>query len=251
MRTSRSLFVAGALALLALAGCTIRTEREELLPWLLRKSSYRAFGGFGDSTHVTFYAKHWGFWRTLDAWNAVPLDADHAFVENEHGCGFVTRGSLRTTLVCERGMSKSVALPPGPPALDCVEAVAHESGVTGLLWRRFDARGRQVGEQTIPVVGPSRVFAPPADVFAYDEEGVPYFLMLDRDAQADYRVAPRRCALASTRHNEPSIEGPESMGWDDCRRAEAWQAAAGRRLYDAWTARDAVRAAGSARSARP
>jgi len=52
--------VKGARALLAavllatLPGCTIRSEREEVLPWLLKKSTYTALGGFGGSTQSTF-----------------------------------------------------------------------------------------------------------------------------------------------------------------------------------------------------
>jgi hypothetical protein len=221
-----------ALALLASASCTYRSEREELLPWLLRRSIYTEFGSFGGSTHTTFYAKYWGFWRSLEGWSVSIVDAEHILIESEAGYGLLARGSLRTNAVCTRGMATSVSLPPRPAAVDCVEAVAWDGGIAALRWRRFDPGGRLLDERTAQVIGPNRIFAPSPGVFAYDDEGRPYFLILDREAQADYRVRLRRCALVSV-GGVPPIEGREDMDADDCRRTSWWSDLAGRALVNA------------------
>lgn len=210
-----------------------------MLPWLLKKSTYTAFGGFGGGTQSSFYVKHWGFWRALDAWNVVVLDVEHVLVDREGSYAVLARGSLRAQLVCEKRMSLSVSLPPGPAAVDCVDAGAHEDGITGLAWRRFDARGRKLDERTVFVVGDGRIFPQPR-VFAYDDAGVPYFLTMSREAAADYRIQPRDCALVSNRNNDPPLVGPAELSWDECNRPATWEKVAGRRLHEARMQRNGV-----------
>ena len=236
MRGRRARFAACAALLLAVAGCTIRSEREEVLPWLLKKSTTRTFGNFPGHSQSTWFVKYWGFWRSLDAWNAVVLDGEHVLLENEKGYAVLARGSLSTSLVCEK--PTSVSLPPGPAAVDCVEPAAHEDGVVGVAWRRFDPRGRKLDAQTVSVIGPGRIFAPPPVVFVYDDDAVPYFLMMSREAAADYRVQPRDCALVSIRNNDPPLVGPPELEWDACHRAETWTKAVGRRFQQAGMQRE-------------
>jgi hypothetical protein len=235
MRRRLAVFAVCA-ALLASAGCTIRSEREELLPWLLKKSTYRAFGSFAGNTESTYFAKYWGFWRGLDAWNVVVLDGEHVLLQGETGYSVLSHGSLRPTFLCER--LTSVSLPPGPAAVDCVDPVHQQGVLTGIAWRRFDPRGRKLDEQTVRVVGSGRIFPPPALVFAYDDAAVPYFLMMNGDAAEDYRVEPRDCALVSIRNNDPPLMGPAELRWDECHHADTWTRVTGRRFHQAGMQRE-------------
>jgi hypothetical protein len=220
---------AAALGLL-LPGCTIRSEREEILPWLLVKRTYLAFGSFGGSTQSTYYAKYFGFWRSLDVWHAVVLDREHALVQGEEGYGLLRQGSLGIRHVC--GPLTPVSVPPGPAAVDTVDPTAHaDGGVIAVRWRRIDADGRVTEEQTLSAVGDRLLVPAPPPVFAYDDAGAAYFLMMDREAARDYRHLPTGCALLSTRHNEPVVPGPEDMSWDQCRQPAEWAKILGRPLH--------------------
>jgi hypothetical protein len=227
--TKRVLLAACALLLLAGAGCRIENERTLILPWLLKKSTYRGFGGFGGGWHQSYFAKHWGFWRRLDAWNAVVLDPEHVLIYSNEGIAVLRRGSLATTTVCP-GM-QWLSLPPGLPAADCIEPVWREQRLVAIRWRRFGVTGREVDEGTVSPSGEARVFAPSLQVFAYDDEAHPYFLTLNPEAARDYRIMPRDCALVSTRaEGEPWI-APASFTADECDRPAAWEGVVGRRLF--------------------
>src|SRR4029453_16059206 len=90
----------------------------------------------------------------------------------------------------------------------------------------------------------------PALVFAYDDAAVPYFLMMNGAAAADYRVEPRDCALVSIRNNDPPLMGPAELRWDECHHADTWTRVTGRRFHQAGRPREWPSPPGTPRAAR-
>ena len=219
--------------LLAFGGCTMESERETLLPWLMVKTTHRAFGSFGGNTQAKYYAKYYGLWRGLDVWMVVVLDPANVLVRNDEGYGVLHQGSLRPVPVCAK--TSSVTVPPGSAVLDCVDSAAHTDGeLTELRWRRLALSGEVLEERAVSALGPGRIFPPAPQLLVYDDEGVPYFLMMNAAAARDYRVQPTDCALLSARHNAPvPVAGPPEMSWAECRQAAAWEKLVGRRLLEA------------------
>jgi hypothetical protein len=103
-----------ALAALAL-GCT--TERETILPWLMVKKVTVSMGGFGNSSHLSYFVKHFGFWRKLDAWAVWVVDDDHVLLNDQEGWGILRHGQLRSVHVCRP--HDSLTVPPVPGRVDC------------------------------------------------------------------------------------------------------------------------------------
>lgn len=218
---------------LAVTSCSAETERETILPWLMTKSTTRQWGGFGSSTHKTLYARHWGFWRSLDAWDATVLDAGHALVRDAEGAAILREGSLTPTRVC--GLYATLTIPPIAGAVDCVETSIHtELGLIRIRARRFGLDGEVRDEWLLSAVGERRVFHGPARVLAYGADGTPYFLMMDAEAARDHRHRPSGCAvLAPGSNGEPHvIEGSATMSWDQCMQPPEWAAAAAERLIE-------------------
>jgi hypothetical protein len=218
---------------LAFGGCTMESERETLLPWLRVETTHRAFGSFGGNTQARYYVKYYGFWRGLDVWMVVVLDPANVLVRNEEGYGVLHQGSLRPVPVCAK--TSSLTVPPGSAVLDCVDSAAHTDGeLTGLRWRRFALSGEVLEERAVSALGAGRIFPPAPQLLVYDDDGAPYFLMMNAAAARDYRVQPTDCALLSARHSAPApVAGPPQMSWNECRQPAAWERAAGRRLHGA------------------
>jgi hypothetical protein len=216
--------LACAASLLALAGCTIEREREQVLPWLLREDIYTAFGSFGGSTNSTYYTRHWGFWRGLDVWDASVLDAEHALVSDAEGTGVLREGSLTPFRVCPQPYA-TPSVPPIDDAVDCAEAVGHSHlGIVKVRARRLDYAGELRSEWTLDAPGERRIFHPYAQVLAYDAEGVPYFVVMDAEAARDYRIQPRDCALVAPGPDGGTrvVPGPAQMTWEECFRPAHW-----------------------------
>lgn len=208
---------------LAVTSCSAETERETILPWLMTKSTTRQWGGFGSSTSKRLYARYWGFWRSLDAWDASVLDPGHALVRDAEGAAILREGSLTPTRVC--GLHATLTIPPVAGAVDCAESSIHTGlGLVRIRATRLGLDGEVRDEWTFTAVGERRVFHGPARVLAYGADGTPHFLTMDAEAARDHRHRPIACALlAPRRDGEPRvIEGPAAMTWDQCMQPTAW-----------------------------
>jgi len=221
---ARAWLLACAAALVALAGCRIEREREQVMPWLLKENIDTAFGGFGGSTHNTYYTRHWGFWRGLDVWDASALDAEHVLVSDADGTGVLRKGSLTPVRVCPL-LYATPSVPPIDDAVDCAEAVGHSQlGIVKVRTRRLDYAGELRNEWTLAAPGERRIFHPYAQVLAYDAEGVPYFVAMDVEAARDYRIEPRDCALVAPGPEGGTrvVPGPSQMTWHECFQPSLW-----------------------------
>jgi len=208
------------LVVLALGlGCT--TERETILPWLMRKKVTVSMGGFGDSTHVTYFVKHYGIWRKLDAWSAWVVDDEHALVNDRDGWGILRRGRLTPVHVCRP--YESLTVPPLPDRVDCSERAPDANGpLTRVRAVRFDLSGRVVDSWTLSAVGEGRIFHPTARVVFYDDAGTPYFVIMDGAAATTCWDRPCGCALVWPGNDGARVvEGPALRG-DQCHRPESW-----------------------------
>ncbi len=222
-----------------LASCTIRSEHETILPWLLKKSTYRAFGSFGGSTENTYYTHYWGFWRGLDIWDASVLDAEHVLVRDEEGAGILRKGSLSPVRVC--GVYERLSVPPIDGAVDCLSAAAHsDGGVTEIRLVRRGLAGEILEDWSLSAIVHERVFHPSLGVLFYDESGAPYFSILDPAAARDYRALPSRCALLTTAGSGTPrvVPAPTQMALHECFQRGPWEALLERPLYAATQRRE-------------
>lgn len=222
-----------SLAALTLAlGCT--TERETILPWLMRKTVTVSMGGFGDSTSVAYFAKHFGFWRKLEAWAAWVVDDDHALLNDHDGWAILRRGSLQPVHVCRP--YESLTVPPLPDRVDCAERAPDANGpLTRVRAVRRDLSGRIVDDWTLSAVGDGRIFHASPRIVFYDDAGTPYFVIMDGDAAPTCWDRPCGCALLSPAPGNDGarvVEGPALRG-DECHRPERWQPLVDRSLHPA------------------
>jgi hypothetical protein len=219
-----------AVAALAL-GCT--TERETILPWLLVKKTTVSMGGFGNSSHMSYFVKHYGFWRKLDAWAAWVIDDGRALLNDEEGWAILRRGSLRPVHVCRP--YESLTVPPLPGRFDCSERAPDANGpLTRVRAVRFDLSGRIVEDWRLSAVGEGRIFHASPRIVFYDDEGTPYFVIMDGEAATTCWDRPCGCALLSPGNDGARVvEGPTLKG-ADCHRRESWEPLVGRRLRDGW-----------------
>lgn len=222
-----------ALVLAALAGgCA--TERELLLPWLMAKRVTVSMGGFGGSTSTTYFAKHYGFWRKLDAWAVWVLDADHALLNDAEGWGILRRGRLRPVHVCRP--YDSLTVPPVPGRVDCSEYVRDASvPLTRVRAVRVDLSGRIADDWTVSAVGDGRIFHASPRIAFYDDDGTPYFVIRDGEMAATCGDRPCGCALLfpDGEGTIAVVENPDLLG-GECHRPERWQPLVGRRLRHAF-----------------
>jgi hypothetical protein len=226
--------IVAALVALASTACTVQTERETVLPWLMKKSTYRAFGNFSGSTSTTYYARHWGLWRSLEGWGVTVLDAEHALVRDAQGVGILRKGSLTPVRAC--GLYGVLTIPPASGAVDCVEGSGHgPGGLTQIRVRRLAFDGEILDERTVSAPGETRIFQGPARAVAYDDDANAYFLVMDAEAARDSRIRPTACALVTRiGAGEPRvIEGAGDMSWQQCVQPASWEIAAERRLRPA------------------
>lgn len=218
-----------AVAALAL-GCS--TEREPILPWLLAKKTTVSMGGFGDSSHKSYFVKHYGFWRELDAWAAWPIDDGHALLNDEQGWAILRQNSVRPIHVCRP--YESLTVPPLPGRVDCSERAPDANGPLNRVRAvRFDLSGRITEEWTLLAVGEGRIFHPSPRIVFYDDDGTPYFVIMDGEAATTCWNRPCGCALLSPANDGARVvEGPALNG-ADCHRRESWQPMVRRPLQDA------------------
>jgi hypothetical protein len=221
-----------------LGGCTSRTTRENLLPWLRVTRTYRAFGSFPGSTEVTYSTRLFGvWWHDLDAWQASVLDGEAVVVTGTKGTGILLRGDAEPRPACPP--AGFVSIPPGVAAVDCSEAVEHRDGfASAVRVRRVYAFGKPAEERRAAAPNDGRLIPTPASVLLYDGRGAPFVLVMDAEALKDYRRPPTRCALLEAGDGRaPSVEGPAGMTWDECRKAGSWAAVLGREVSQAESSR--------------
>jgi len=218
-----------AVAALAL-GCT--SERETILPWLMMKTVTISMGGFGNSSHKSYFVKHYGFWRKLDAWAAWVIDDGHALLNDEQGWGILRQGALRPVHVCRP--YDSLTIPPLPGQVDCSERAPDANGpLTRVRAIRFDLSGHIVKDWTLTAVGEGRIFHASPRVVFYDDDGTPYFVMMDGEAASTCWDRPCGCALLSPGNDGARVVEAPTLKGGECHRREIWQALVGRPLRDA------------------
>lgn len=220
------------LFLLVMSGCN-KTETQFITPWfkVVRETSDLKIRDANINRHVAtaeFFILRNNKWIKLETSGVRFVAPDTILV---HDREIVHEKDRALRKICDnRGRLR---LTPKGDAFDCV-IIAHNSfSDLQIKVNRLDLHGNSIREFEFNNSGQHRALRV-NDIWAYDDEANPYFLLMDKDAILDSSLQLRDCALVTSVNGFiQTLRADDNASASQCESTSYWTKIVGKALSEA------------------
>ncbi len=220
------------LSLLVMSGCS-KTETQFITPWfkVVRETSDLKISDANINRHVAtaeFFILRNNKWIKLKTSGVRFVAPDTILV---HDREIVHEKDRALRKICDnRGRLR---LTPKGDAFDCVIITHNNFSALQIKVNRLDLHGNPKEEFDLNNSGQHRVLRV-NDIWAYDDEVNPYFLLMDKDAILDPSHQLRDCALiASVNGSTQLFSAEDNASASQCESTSYWTKIVGKGLSEA------------------